>query len=203
MLYVLQLVGEAVFAASGALAAGRRRMDVLGVLVIAIVTAVGGGTIRDLLLDRHPVFWIEDPWHVVTSMIAAAVTLLYARFRRPPNHSLAVADALGLALFTITGAGIAQRELMNPIVVVVMGTMTGVAGGVIRDVLSAEVPLIFRKGELYATAAIAGVILYLLLEAAGVPRQGAALTGMASIAALRLAAIFWGLHLPVLPIRDE
>jgi uncharacterized membrane protein YeiH len=178
-------------------------MDVLGVLVIAIVTAVGGGTIRDVLLDRHPVFWIDDPSHLVVSMLAAAVTLGYARFRRPPTHSLAVADALGLALFTISGAQIAEREMMNPIVVVVMGTMTGVAGGVIRDVLSAEVPLIFRKGELYATAAIAGAILYLLLEAAGIPRQIAALAGMAAIATLRLAAIFWGLHLPVLPIRDE
>ena len=196
-------MGAAVFAASGALAAGRRRMDVLGVLVIAIVTAVGGGTIRDLLLDRHPVFWIDDSSHLVVSVLAAVVTLAYARFRRPPNHSLAVADALGLALFTISGAQIAEREMMNPIVIVVMGTMTGVAGGVIRDVLSAEVPLIFRKGELYATAAIAGVILYLLLEAAGIPRQVSALAGMAAIATLRLAAIFWGLHLPVLPIRDE
>ena len=178
-------------------------MDVLGVLVIAIVTAVGGGTIRDVLLDRHPVFWIEDPSHLVVSVLAAALTLAYARFRRPPTHSLAVADALGLALFTISGAQIAQRAMMNPIVVVVMGTMTGVAGGVIRDVLSAEVPLIFRKGELYATAAIAGAILYLLLEGAGIPRQIAALAGMAAIAALRLAAIFWGLHLPVLPIRDD
>ncbi|HJR67469.1 MAG TPA: trimeric intracellular cation channel family protein [Gemmatimonadaceae bacterium] len=196
-------MGAAVFAASGALAAGRRRMDVLGVLVIAIVTAVGGGTIRDVLLDRHPVFWIEDPSHLLAAVLAAAVTLVYARLRRPPTHSLAVADALGLALFTISGAQIAEREMINPIVVVVMGTMTGVAGGVIRDVLSAEIPLIFRKGELYATAAIAGAILYLLLEAAGVPRQIAALTGMAAIAALRLAAIFWGLHLPVLPIRDD
>ena len=196
-------MGAAVFAASGALAAGRRRMDVLGVLVIAIVTAVGGGTIRDLLLDRHPVFWIEDSSHLVVSVLAAVVTLAYARLRRPPNHSLAVADALGLALFTISGAQIAEREMMNPIVIVVMGTMTGVAGGVIRDVLSAEVPLIFRKGELYATAAIAGAILYLLLEAAGIPRQISALAGMAAIATLRLAAIFWGLHLPVLPIRDE
>jgi uncharacterized membrane protein YeiH len=197
------MVGAAVFAASGALAAGRRRMDVLGVLVIAIVTAVGGGTLRDLLLDRHPVFWIEDPSHLVVSVLAAVVTLAYVRFRRPPNHSLAVADALGLALFTISGAQIAEREMINPIVVVVMGTMTGVAGGVIRDVLSAEIPLIFRKGELYATAAIAGAILYLLLEAAGVQRQVAALAGMTAIAMLRLAAIFWGLHLPVLPIRDE
>jgi uncharacterized membrane protein YeiH len=196
-------VGAAVFAASGALAAGRRRMDVLGVLVIAIVTAVGGGTLRDLLLDRHPVFWIEDPSHLIAALLAAAITLAYTRFRRPPTHSLAVADALGLALFTISGAQIAEREMINPIVVVVMGTMTGVAGGVIRDVLSAEVPLIFRKGELYATAAIAGAILYLLLAAAGIPQPIAALAGMAAIAMLRLAAIFWGLHLPVLPIRDE
>jgi uncharacterized membrane protein YeiH len=203
MSYVLQLLGAAVFAASGALAAGRRRMDLLGVLVIAIVTAIGGGTIRDVLLDRHPVFWIEDPSHLVASTLAAVATLVYARFRRPPSHSLAIADALGLALFTISGARIAQSEQVGPIVVVLMGTMTGVAGGVIRDVLSAEIPLIFRKGELYATAAIAGVTLYLLLETAGVPRQAAALVGMAAIVALRLAAILWGLHLPVLPMRDE
>ena len=203
MFYVLQLVGAAVFAASGALAAGRRRMDLLGVVVIAIVTAIGGGTIRDVLLDRHPVFWIEDPSHLIASMVAAVVTLVYARARRPPTHSLAIADALGLALFTISGAQIAERELIHPIVVVLMGTMTGVAGGVIRDVLSAEVPLIFRKGELYATAAIAGATLYLLFEAVGIPRQAAALAGMAAIAALRLAAILWGLHLPVLPMRDD
>src|SRR5687768_10587487 len=104
MFYALQLLGVAVFAASGALSAGRKRMDVFGVIVIAIVTAIGGGTIRDVLLDRHPVFWIEDPAYVVVSMIAAALTLAYARFRRPPDHALALADALRLALFTITGA---------------------------------------------------------------------------------------------------
>jgi uncharacterized membrane protein YeiH len=203
MQYVLQLLGAAVFAASGALSAGRKRMDLLGVVVIAIVTAIGGGTLRDVLLDRHPVFWIEDPTHLVVSVSAAAITLVYTRFRRPPNNTLAIADALGLALFTITGAQIAQRAMIDPIVVVLMGTMTGVAGGVIRDVLSAEVPLIFRRGELYATAAIFGATLYLLLEVVGAPRQVAALVGMATIAGLRLAAILWGLHLPVLPIRDE
>ena len=203
MLYVLQLLGAAVFATSGALAASRKRMDVLGVVVIAIVTAIGGGTMRDLLLDRHPVFWIEDPTHLVVSILAAALTLAYARFRRPPNNSLAIADALGLGLFTITGTQIAGREAIDPIVIVLMGTMTGVAGGVIRDVLSAEVPFIFRKGELYATAAIAGASLYLLLEAAGISRQVAALAGMAAIVGLRLAAILWGLQLPVPHIRDE
>lgn len=203
MLYVIQLAGAAVFAMSGALSAGRRRMDVLGVIVIAIVTAIGGGTIRDVLLGRHPVFWIDDPSHLVVSIVAAALTIVYTRFRRPPNHSLAIADALGLALFTIMGAEIAQRTLDNPIIIVLMGTMTGVAGGVIRDVLSAEIPLIFRKGELYATAAIAGAALYLVLEAAGVSRQAAALTGMAAIALLRFAAILWGLHLPVMTVRDD
>jgi len=203
MLELLQFLGIAVFAMSGALSAGRKRMDVLGVVVIAIVTAIGGGTLRDLLLDRHPVFWIENPTPIVVSVIAAAITLAYARLRRPPDNALAIADALGLALFTITGAQIAQRAMMDPVVVVLMGTMTGVAGGVIRDVLSAEVPLIFRKGELYATAAIAGAILYLVLEAVGTPRQVAALIGMAAIAGLRLAAILWGLHLPVLPVRDD
>ena len=203
MLELLQLLGIAVFAMSGALSAGRKRMDVLGVVVIAIVTAIGGGTLRDLLLDRHPVFWIEDPTPLVVSVIAAGITLAYARFRSPPNNALAIADALGLALFTITGAQIAQRAMIDPLVVVLMGTMTGVAGGVIRDVLSAEVPLIFRKGELYATAAIAGATLYLVLEAVGTPRQVAALIGMAAIAGLRLAAILWGLHLPVLPVRDD
>jgi len=203
MLELVQFLGIAVFATSGALSAGRKRMDVLGVVVIAIVTAIGGGTLRDLLLDRHPVFWIEDPTPLVVSVTAAAITLVYARLRRPPDNALAIADALGLALFTITGAQIAQRAMMDPIVVVLMGTMTGVAGGVIRDVLSAEVPLIFRKGELYATAAIAGATLYLVLEALGTPRQVAALIGMAAIAGLRLAAILWGLHLPVLPVRDD
>ena len=203
MLELVQFLGIAVFAMSGALSAGRKRMDVLGVVVIAIVTAIGGGTLRDLLLDRHPVFWIEDPKPLVVSVAAAGLTLVYARFRRPPDNALAIADALGLALFTITGAQIAQRAMIDPIVVVLMGTMTGVAGGVIRDVLSAEVPLIFRKGELYATAAIAGATLYLVLEAVGIPRQAAALIGMAAIAGLRLAAILWGLHLPVLPVRDD
>jgi uncharacterized membrane protein YeiH len=203
MPYSLQLIGAAVFAMSGALAAGRRGMDVLGVVVIAIVTAIGGGTIRDVLLDRHPVFWIEDPWHLIVSILAALFTMVYVRFHRAPAHSLVIADALGLALFTILGAQIAEPLLGDPLLVVLMGTMTGVAGGVIRDVLSAEVPLIFRKGEIYATAAIAGATLYVLLEAVGISRAAAAIAGMAAIVLLRFAAILWGLHLPVMPVRDD
>ncbi len=203
LLYLIQMLGVAVFAASGALAAGRKRMDLLGVLVIAIVTAIGGGTIRDVLLARHPVFWIADTLYLWVSIAAALLTLAYTRFRRAPAHALSIADALGLGFFTIGGAQIAEAQGMTGLVVVLMGTITGVAGGVIRDVLSAEIPSLLRKGQLYATAAIAGTAAYLLLERMGLARAPAALAGMAGIVTLRIAAILWNLHLPVFTVAED
>lgn len=200
---VVQLLATAVFASSGAIAAGRKRMDLIGVVVIAIVTAIGGGTVRDVLLDRHPVFWIADSAYLVVPICAAGVTLLYVSLRQPPDHALAIADALGLAMTAILGAQIAEQRGVSGVVIVLMGTITGVAGGVIRDVLSAEVPMILRKGDLYASAAISGIVLYLGLAAIGVPRTPAAVIGMAAIAGLRLAAILFGLKLPVLPVRGK
>ncbi|HET9333516.1 MAG TPA: trimeric intracellular cation channel family protein [Gemmatimonadota bacterium] len=201
-LYLLDLIGVAVFAVSGALVAGRKQFDLLGVSVIATVTAIGGGTVRDVLLDRHPVFWIRDPTYLPVILAAAALTLLYARFRKPPRISLLVADALGLALFTISGAQIAEERNLPGIIVVLMGTITGTAGGLLRDVLSAEVPLLLRQTDLYATAAIVGATAYLLLQAAGLEPPNAALAGMATIVVLRLAAILWRLRLPVFRVPE-
>src|SRR3954470_8047362 len=110
ILTLLSLVGVAVFAASGALAAGRKHFDLLGVAVIALVTSVGGGTLRDLLLDRHPIFWVSDPTHLTVILVAAGLTLAYVRFSKPPRASLAVADALGLALFSVSGAQVAEGK---------------------------------------------------------------------------------------------
>jgi uncharacterized membrane protein YeiH len=200
--YLLDLLGVAVFAASGALAAGRKSMDVLGVVVIAAVTAVGGGTLRDLLLDRHPVFWMADPSYLAVILVATALTLVYVRYRRPPDSALAVADAFGLGLFTIGGAQIAERAGMPYLIVTLMATMTAVAGGVLRDVLSAEVPLILRRGNIYATASIAGAVTYLLAKAAGLGEPIAAVMGMAVVVLLRMAAILWGLKLPVIAPRE-
>src|SRR4051794_17974289 len=166
-LYLLSLLGVAVFAASGALAAGRKGFDWVGVVVVAAVTAVGGGTIRDLLLDRHPVFWVADPVQLVVVLAAAALTLAYVRFRKPPWTALLVADALGLALFSISGARVAEQRGLPGIIVVVMGTITGSAGGVLRDLLSGEVPLLLRQSELYATAAVAGIMVYLIAQRGG------------------------------------
>ncbi len=202
ILYVLDLLGVAVFAISGALAAGRKSLDLLGVLVIAVVTAIGGGTIRDLLLDRHPIFWIADTRYLVVISIAALVTLAYARYRPAPGNSLLIADAFGLAIFAVIGAQIAEDAGQTGIIVVVMGTITGVAGGVLRDVLSAEVPLILRR-DVYATAAIAGASLYLLAQEIGATRPVAAIIGMVAVAILRLLAIYRGLRLPVFRLPQD
>jgi len=202
-LYLLSLLGVAVFAASGALAAGRKGFDLIGVIVISAVTAIGGGTLRDVLLDRHPIFWIADPLQLVVILAAATLTLVYVRFRRPPWTALLIADALGLALFSISGAQVAEQRGLPGIIAVVMGTITGSAGGVLRDILSGEVPLLLRHTELYATAAIAGITVYLLAKTAGLGLTPAALLGMAVVAAIRFAAILWRLRLPVFQVPGE
>lgn len=196
LFYYLDLAGVAVFAASGVLAARGRDLDLLGVVVVAAITAIGGGTLRDLLLDRHPIFWITDAWYLIVITAAALLTVAYVRVRPPPGASLLVADALGLALFALSGAQVAQAAECPPLIVVLLGTMTGVTGGVLRDVLTAQVPLILRR-EIYATAAIAGVTAYLVLQMLQVPHAPSFGIGMIVVVALRLLAIRWGLHLPV------
>jgi uncharacterized membrane protein YeiH len=200
---ILTLAGVAVFAASGALAAGRRSLDPIGVLVLAIVTATGGGTLRDVLIDRHPVFWIADPSTIWVCIAAAAATWAWVHRFAPPDGTLRYADALGLAFFSIAGARIAEAAGLSAFICIIMGAITGCAGGLIRDVLVAEVPLIFRQTELYVTACLAGVGAYLGLEALGVPRDVASLTGIATIAGIRIVSIRWRITLPVLNIPSE
>jgi len=201
IVYMLDLAGVAVFAISGAIAAGRKSLDVLGVIVIAAVTAIGGGTLRDVLLDRYPIFWINDPTYLIVACGAALLTVIYARFLPLPNHSLLIADALGLAFFTILGTGVAERAGLSPIIVVLMATMTGVAGGMIRDVLCAEVPLILRR-DIYATAAIVGACLYLVVRAFDFSSLLAGIAGIVAVVLLRILAIFRGLRLPVFRVPE-
>ncbi|MEC9356677.1 MAG: trimeric intracellular cation channel family protein [Pseudomonadota bacterium] len=201
---ILDLIGVGVFAVSGALAAGRKSLDLMGVVVIAIAASIGGGTLRDLLLNRHPVFWIANPSYLIVIVVCALLTVAWTRWFRPPNQSLQYADALGLAFFTISGAQIAETLNFAPIIVIVMGTITGVVGGVLRDILCAEIPMILRRGNIYATAAIAGAAFYLAMNALGLPRPLPSLLGMSMIAGLRLAAIRWNLQLPVFSLdRDN
>jgi uncharacterized membrane protein YeiH len=196
LLYYLDLAGVAVFAVSGVLAARDRGLDLFGVIVVAAITAIGGGTLRDLLLDRHPIFWVTDTGYLVVIIVAAVATVAYVRVRPPAGAPLLVADALGLALFALSGAQTAEAAQCPPLIVVLMGTMTGVTGGILRDVMTAQAPLILRR-EIYATAAIGGIAAYLTLQAFGMPRAPAFVIGMIVVVALRLLTIRWRLHLPV------
>jgi uncharacterized membrane protein YeiH len=171
--------------------------------VIAVVTALGGGTVRDVLLDRHPIVWIARPEFLVVCLSATALTLLYVHLRIPAFRALFIADALGLAFFTVGGVQVAEQSGLSGLLALLMGLITGVVGGVVRDVLLAEIPLILRRGQLYATSAIVGAALYLVLERAGMARDAAALAGMATIALVRFAAILWRLELPVLTLEDQ
>lgn len=201
ILYVLDLFGTAVFAISGALAAGRRHMDLFGVLVIAAVTAIGGGTARDLLLDRHPVFWIDDLTYLSAIAASAVLTFLYTVRFRPPQQALLIADAFGLAIFTVVGAKVALGTGAPPVIVVLMGAMTGTVGGMIRDVLCNETPFILRR-EIYATAALGGGTVYVLLDATPLPDPMTMLAAVAVVFLTRLAALRWHLHLPAFRVGE-
>ncbi len=194
--YVLDLLGVAVFAISGALAGLHRGLDLFGVTVLASVAAIGGGTLRDILLNRHPVFWIRDPKYLYTILAATALTILGQNYLPSLETGLLVADAFGLGLCALSGARIAEASDQTRIVVILMGTMTGVTGGVMRDLLSGVIPVLLRR-DIYATAAIAGICLYLLMQRAGVKRSWAFVAGIVSVVAVRLLAITFGWQLPV------
>ena len=193
---ILDFIGVGVFAVSGALAAGRKRLDIVGVIVIATVTAIGGGTLRDLLMNRT-IFWFVDPAYLIAIFVAAVLTMFYVRYRHPPERQLDIADAIGLAMFSISGARIAERGELPDLIVVVIAVITGTFGGVLRDVLCNDIPMILQRGRIYASAVVAGATLYVVAQRAGLDRDSASYLGMAAIAGLRLAAIWWNLRLPV------
>lgn len=203
LVYWLDFFGTVVFALSGALMAGRYKLDPFGVAVLATVTAIGGGTIRDIVLGAYPVFWVARPEYLVITCITAVVTILFIRKpKRVPHRFLLLADAFGLALFAVIGA---QKALAlgSPIIIaVVMGTLTGVAGGVIRDLLCSEIPLILRK-EIYATAAILGSTMFALLSYWQLPEHHAMIIAIISALTLRLAAIYWRVSLPAFQFDDK
>jgi uncharacterized membrane protein YeiH len=193
----------AVCAISGVLAAEGRSMDLFGALVLALVTAVGGGTIRDLCLGV-PVFWISNPALITTALVAAAVTFVLVRFVRMPHRALAVADAFGLALFGIAGADKALAVGYAGLVAIMMGVITGVAGGILRDVLRRELPWVFqREVELYATAVFFGALVLVLLREWFPPSGVHRYIAMSVILLMRLAAMRWKLRLPVFKSRDS
>ncbi|MBY4675299.1 trimeric intracellular cation channel family protein [Marinobacterium arenosum] len=195
-IYLAELVGVVVFASSGALAAQGKRLDILGVVVLAIVTALGGGTLRDIVLDSHPVSWIANTSYLWMAIVAAVSVFILCRYWNYPRRALLVLDAMGLALFAILGAQKALAMELPPVIVVIMAMVTGCAGGMIRDIITGQIPLILqRDGELYATCALLGALFYVVFDGT-IDDQLLALVAMAIIFLVRLAAMFGDLCLP-------
>lgn len=193
-LYWVGLSAVTVMAAAGVLEAGRKRYDLFGMIVVALAAALGGGSLRDLLLDR-PVFWVADQTYLVAAFATAFVTFFLARVLVLPARLFLIPDAAGLALFTVTGTKAALAWGAPWLVASVMGVITGVMGGILRDVLCNEEPLVFQ-GNLYATAAWGGALLLIGLLALGADGGFAALTAGVGIFLVRVAAIRWGIGLP-------
>ncbi|MEZ5301641.1 MAG: trimeric intracellular cation channel family protein [Verrucomicrobiales bacterium] len=178
---------------AGAIAAGRKGLDLFGVLAFACITGVGGGTMRDLLLGA-PVFWIEDPVVLGTAAAGGLATFIAAHWIEPPRRSMRIIDAFGLALFAVVGADKALGFGAHPAVAAIMGLVTGTVGGAIRDVLSGQIPAIFRR-EIYATAALAGAGTFVALHP-HLDRPLPTLIGIGTGLAIRLLALFFSLNLP-------
>ena len=196
LLHWLDLCGVAVFAVSGALEAARKQLDLVGFLFVGAVTGIGGGTLRDVLLDRGPVFWVHEPRYLWVTSAAAVATFLVAPHIQRRAVVLLWADALGMAVFCVLGARTALEAGAGPEVAVLMGTMTATFGGLIRDVVCTETPLLLKR-EIYATAAAAGAALYVAGRALALPDPLAMGLGLAFAFAVRGLALAWGLSLPV------
>jgi uncharacterized membrane protein YeiH len=190
----MDLFGVFVFGISGALAADRRGMDLFGFVAIALLPAIGGGTVRDIVLDV-PVFWIRDPIYLWLILAAGLITFAAAPFIHRAERWLVWADAVGLSVFCVAGAAKASGLTGSPTVAVAMGVVTAVLGGIVRDVVCNEIPLVLRQ-DIYATAAFAGALAYVALAALGVPLPLCVWLGAAICFAVRGAAIVWGLSLP-------
>ncbi len=196
LIYLLDLFGTAVFAISGVLLAAKHKFDPFGMIVLASVTAIGGGTIRDMALGATPVFWIHNTLYIWIILLSCCLSLLL--IRKPnalPWYCLPVADAIGLAVFMSIGVEKALNYGADPIVAVIMGVLTGCGGGVIRDVLTKSIPMVLRA-EVYATACIVGGVVHTLALAIAVPSDMATLLGVFTTLLIRLAAIRWQLSLP-------
>ncbi len=191
----LDLFGVAVFAASGALTASRKQMDVVGFVLIAAVTGIGGGSIRDLLLGRVPVFWIAEPLYLVLCIGVAVVVFFTAPFLESRFRILLWADAIGLAAFSVIGAATALQAGAPAGVAILMGVITATFGGLIRDVLSREVPLILHR-EIYATAAAVGATIFVVLQATNVAESVSTAAGFGLALLIRALGIAFHLSLP-------
>ncbi len=204
-LVAIEVGGTLAFAMSGLIEATRKRMDIVGVFSVAFVSAFGGGTLRDILLDRRPLFWIENQEYLwlVLAMVATTPLWLQTLRHKVGGRLMELADALGLGLFAISGTTLANAAGMPVLVSMMMGVITAVFGGVSRDVLCNEVPKVYSDHRPYAVCALFGCGVFLALDAIGLPLPIATLAGIAAATGSRLLALVFDVRLPAWPAHRD
>jgi len=199
---ILEALGTAAFAISGAFAAQQKRLDIFGVLVCTFATAVGGGTIRDMLIGNTPVAWMKDQQTILVIVVAYLLSLLFGAQLRRMQHTLAFFDAIGLGFATIVGLQRGIDAELSPGICIILGMVTGCFGGVLRDVLLNDIPLVFRK-DIYASASLLGGLLFFVCRALTLNASIAATIAIVSIVALRIMVLRFGWKLPDITMNDE
>lgn len=195
ILHYLFIMGICVEAVTGAIAAGRKKMDFFGVMLIASITALGGGTVRDVLFNTHPLTWIAHPQYLLYTSACALLTIFIAHSLVRVMKVFLILDALGLSAFVVIGTQKLLNHGMSPSVAIFGGMITGICGGMLRDILCNDIPLVLRK-ELYAVIALAGALLFITLGYCQVPKNISVVTTLLSIFTVRLLAIFFHIEMP-------
>jgi uncharacterized membrane protein YeiH len=200
LIYILDIIGTFAFAISGALVASKKEFDLFGVIIIAFVTAVGGGMTRDVLINAHPINWIGDLNYIWTILAAVVFTFLFKSKIAPLSKTMFLFDTIGIGVFTLLGVQKGLSYELHPFIAVVMGMVSSVIGGVIRDVLTNEVPLIFKK-EIYASACLIGGTVYLITNHFGLSENFQFIATVITVIIIRLLAVKYHLQLP--KIKDD
>ena len=200
LIYVLDILGTFAFAISGALVASDKKFDLFGVLIIAFVTAVGGGMLRDVLINAHPINWIGDLNYLYTIFVAVVFTFLFKSKIAHLSKTMFLFDTIGISVFTLLGLQKGLTFNLHPIIALIMGMISAVFGGVLRDVLTNKIPLIFEK-EIYASACLAGGITYLTLNCFKISENIIFVISTAVIVIIRVISVRFHLQLP--KIKDD
>ncbi|HUS79657.1 MAG TPA: trimeric intracellular cation channel family protein [Armatimonadota bacterium] len=195
ILQLLDYLGTFAFGLSGAMVGVRKQMDVFGVVVLATVTAIGGGTARDVMIGRAPTFWMTDPTYLGLALIAGLIPFIAAQTVERRQSALIAFDAIGLGVFTVIGAWLAIQAEVSPIAVVALATLTAVGGGMMRDLLAGEVPIVLRE-EVYASASIVGAVVFWAGISAGLPQDAVAPAAAVLVIAIRLVSRKYRWQLP-------
>ena len=195
LLYLLDMVGVIACAIAGTLLAQHKGFDIAGCILVSMVNAIGGGTLRDMALDRHPLFWMTDLSYVIVITITSLILQIFFHLYHKIDNALKLFDAIGLAAFSVIGFKLALNQDMSPVIAIMMGVWTAIIGGMLRDIICNEIPLVLQR-EIYISASIAGSVTYLLLDNLGLDAGVNEFAMLGVIFAVRMLALRFDWHLP-------